>query len=391
MSSPKLSLLFILNSLEVGGAEKQVVTLLNHLDASRFRLHLAYLKRKEQLRPQLLTARLQDLSCCDVRRGIEPRAVHQLRRLIAARDIDAIVCTNPFSMLYGSVARAGSFARPKLITVFHTTRLRSFKERAQMLLYRRLFARCDLLMYVSENQRRYWRERGVTGAPDCVVHNGIDVEHFSPDQQAGDRADLRRSLGFCAHDYVIGLCSIFRPEKAHGDLLQAVVRMRSQGVPAKALLIGDGPERVNIEHTIEELRLQEHVRITGMRSDVRPYINCCDVMTLVSHSVETFSLAALESMALGKALVVSDVGGASEQVVHGESGFLFAAGDVTALTRHLSALHCEPLRLDFGNAAAQRVRQLFTLDAMVRGFSDRIESLLAHDRSSIEFKPLRRT
>ncbi|TLY78901.1 MAG: glycosyltransferase, partial [Gammaproteobacteria bacterium] len=92
-------LLFIVNSLEMGGAEKQVVTLLNHLDARRFRLHLAYLKRGERLLPQLRTDKLAELLCCDVGRGLQPQAVRRLRRLIAARHIDAIVCTNTYSML----------------------------------------------------------------------------------------------------------------------------------------------------------------------------------------------------------------------------------------------------------------------------------------------------
>jgi glycosyltransferase involved in cell wall biosynthesis len=384
-SSRKSNLLFIVNSLQVGGAEKHVVTLLNHLDTNRFGLHLAYLKRSEQLLPQLANARLKELVCCDVHRGIERHAVQRLRLLLAERDIDVIVCTNPYSMLYGSLARAGSPAMPRLVTVFHTTLLESFKKKAQMLIYRHLFGRCDLIVYVSENQRRYWRERGITAAPDCVVYNGIDVERFAADQLAGRAEELRRGMGFSTQDYVIGLCSIFRPEKAHGDLLQAVARMRSQGVAAKALLIGDGPERANVERMVEELRLRDHVAITGMRADVRPYISCCDVMTLVSHSVETFSLAALESMALGKALVMSDIGGASEQVVHGQNGFLFAAGDIAALTGHLSALNSESLRSRFGRSAAHRVRQLFTLDTMIHGFSRRIEGVLAQGSPSIGF------
>lgn len=390
-SSHRVNVLFIVNSLEVGGAERHVVTLLNHLDTSRFGLHLAYLKRQEQLLPQLLTGRLQELVCCDVRRGIERRAVDRLCRLIAEKNIEVILCTNPYSMLYGWLARAASPARPRLVTVFHTTLLESFKKKVQMFLYRHLFGRCDLVVYVSENQRRYWRKRGIARAPDCVVYNGIDVERFAADRLAAGTEELRRTLGFAPHDYVIGLCSVLRPEKAHGDLLQAVARLRSQGLAAKALLIGDGPERANVERKVAELGLSDHVAITGMTSDVRPYIGCCDVMALVSHSVETFSLAALESMALGKAMVMSDIGGASEQIVHGQNGFLFAAGDVTALTGHLSALSCESLRLRLGECAARRVRQLFTLETMIRAFSQRIESIVAPDSPSIGFKPLRRT
>jgi glycosyltransferase involved in cell wall biosynthesis len=375
MSRP--GLLFIVNSLGVGGAEKQVITLLNHLPRNRFRLHLAYLKRIENQLPLLDTSRLDTLVCCDVKRGIERHAVRQLGEIIETQQIDALVCTNTYSMLYGFLARrAACRARPKLATVFHTTLLRTLKEQVQMLLYTRLFKRSDLLVYVCENQRDYWRDRGLRAAADAVVHNGIDVEYFSDLQTPQQKLEMRRSLGFSPDDYVIGLCSYMRPEKAHGDLLQAIARLRSQGTPAKGLFIGDGPERPAIEAQVTALGLREHIVITGLQRDVRPYIGCCDVMTLVSHAVETFSLAALESMALGKPLVMTDIGGASEQVLHGQTGFLFERGDINALTTHLQSLASRTLQSRMGSAAQRRVRQLFTLDAMTTGFTEQMVRLV---------------
>jgi glycosyltransferase involved in cell wall biosynthesis len=374
MSASRPGLLFIVNSLEVGGAEKQVVTLLNHLDASRFRLHLAYLKRGAPLLPQLDTAKLDELVCCNVTRGVEPRAIRRLATLIQARHIDAVICTNTYSMLYGYLARSRTRPRAKLATVFHTTLLRTYKEKAQMLLYQRLFRRSDLLIYVSENQRNHWRKWGLRAGTDAVVHNGIDVEYFSV-RQTPAQEGLRASLGLAANDYVIGICSGLRVEKAHGDLLQAIAILRTRGIPAKTLLIGDGPERARIESTARELGLREHVIITGLQQDVRPYIACCDVMTLVSHT-ETFSLAALESMALGKPLVMSDIGGASEQVLHGHTGLLFEPGDVATLAQRLQTLQSAATRARMGAAAERRVHDLFTLETMTSGFTAQVSRLL---------------
>ena len=364
-------LLFIVNSLEMGGAEKQVVTLLNQLDNSRFRLHLAYLKRGAPLLPQLDSTRLEELVCCNVTRGVEPHGIRQLAALIQARRIDALVCTNTYSMLYGYLARSRARPKPKLATIFHTTLLRGYKEKAQMLLYKRLFRRNDLLIYVSENQRDLWHAWGLRATSEAIVHNGIDVDYFSAPQQ-----DFRSRLGLGTDDYVIGLCSGLRPEKAHGDLLHAAALLRSRGLPVKVLLIGDGPERSRIENTADALGLREHVTITGVQHDVRPYIACCDVMTLVSHT-ETFSLAALESMAAGKPLVMSDIGGASEQVVHGRTGLLFAPSDIGALAEQLQALRSDTLRSQMGAAAARRVRELFTLSTMTNGFTAQMDRLLA--------------
>jgi glycosyltransferase involved in cell wall biosynthesis len=382
MSASAPGLLFIVNSLGLGGAEKQVTTLLNHLDCARFRLHLAYLKRSECLLPELDSGRLRELICCEVAGGIERQGINRLASLIQTHHIDAIICTNTYSMMYGYLARrmVRGGSRPKLATVFHTTLLRTYKEKMQMLLYRQLFKRTDLLLYVCENQRDYWRDRGLRAATDGVVHNGIDVEYFSDRQTLAQRLEMRRRCGFAPEDYVIGLCSSLRPEKAHGDLLQAVARLRSQGSRAKALLIGDGTQRTSIEGRIRDLDLSGHVVITGMQQDVRPFIGCCDVMTLVSHAIETFSLAALESMALGRPLVMSDIGGASEQVVHGQTGFLFEPGDIEALAVHLRTLDSPAVRSRMGKAANRRVRQLFTVDAMTAGFTAHLTKLLEGGR-----------
>lgn len=373
-SCAPVPLLFIVNSLEVGGAEKQLVTLLNHLDPRRFRLHLAYLKSGADLRPQLREERIEEIICCEARRGIDPRAVGKLRDLIAARAIEAVICTNPYSMLYGHLARRAR-ANIRLATVFHSTLLHTYKEKAQMLLYRQLFCRCDLLLYVCESQRRYWRARGLHPAADGVVYNGIDTTWYTDSRPPAQRLAFRRSLGINDDEYLIGLCSVLRPEKAHGDLLAAVAHLRARGIPAKALLIGDGPERPLIERTAAQLGLSSHVQITGFKQDVRPFITSCDVMTLVSHD-ETFSVAALESMALGKPLVMSDLGGAREQVTPGEHGFLFAPGDIDALTVQLTRLTSQPLRTRLGEAAARRAAERFSVQTMTDRFTDCIDQLV---------------
>jgi glycosyltransferase involved in cell wall biosynthesis len=372
-SSRRPGLLFIVNSLETGGAEKQVVTLLNHLDTQRFRLHLAYLKRNEALLEQLHTDRLDEVICCDVRSRIDRGAVHRLRTLIAQRGIDALICTNPYSMLYGHLAR-GARAGTRLAAVFHSTMLHSLKERLQMLLYKRLFNRCGLLIYVCESQRRYWRQHGLH-PPDAIIYNGIDADFFTDRYTSEQRRMLRNSLELDHNDYVVGLCSALRPEKAPVDLLHAIANLRRHRVPAKALFIGDGPERARVERAAEALGLRPHMRITGLQRDIRPFAACCDVMTLTSHS-ETFSLAALEAMALGKPVVLSDTGGAAELVIPGEHGLLFEPGDTEALAAHLTTLTSNSIRARLGAAATRRVRERFTVQAMAAGFAERIGQLL---------------
>lgn len=375
-------ILFLANSLAAGGAERHVVTLLNHLDSSRFRMHLAYLKRPGTLLPQLDVTRLDTVSCCQVSAKLDLPAVIRLRRLVRAHDVDLIVSTNTYATLYGALVRAATPSSLKLSAVFHTTQLLTPKQRLAMQLYRRVFARCDRLLYVCENQRDVWRARGFGARSDAVVHNGIDVGYFRDVLPVEAKVALRTRLGFAGDDLVVGLCAGLRPEKAHSDLLRAVAALRERGVRAKALLIGDGPQRAAIERAAASLGLTRHVHITGFQADVRPFMAASDVMTLVSRS-ETFSLAALESMACAKPLVMTDVGGAREQIVHGVHGLLYEPGDVAALAGHLARLVDRQTREAMGTAAAERVRRRFTLERMVSGFERHFDELLGSDAAAM--------
>ncbi len=374
--SPAPGVLFIVNSLGVGGAERHVVTLVNQLDASRFRLHLAHLRPPATLASELDMQRIGRLVSLDVGRGIDLNAARSLARFIDVQRIEALVCTNRFSMLYGMLARMLSRRRPPIVTVFHSTELLSRRERLGMLLYRRFFARCDLLVYVCENQRRIWRERGLRPRRDTVIYNGIDTDRYRATGAPDAGRALRERFGIPADAVLIGQCGALRPEKAVPDLIAALQRLRGAGREAHLLLIGDGPERARVERLAGERGLTAHVHITGLQADVRPWIAACDIVALVSHA-ETFSLAALEAMSMGRPLVMSRVGGAAELVIPGVNGFLFEAGAVEQLTGHLLALCDAPqLRRRLGDAGALRVRERFSLPTMLAGFTSVLEGLL---------------
>ena len=360
--------LILVSSLLPGGAEKHAIALANRLDTTRFRLTVCSIKAADRRAAELDASRLDALISLEVRDKFSWRAVERLAREIDRQRIDIIVCVNGYPVLHALAASLRARRRVRLVEVFHTTRPARIKGRAHMLLNRILFRHCDLLIYVSHAQRQYWRGRGLRARRDIVIQNGVDTAHFADRLTAAQRAQVRAEFGFAPDDYVIGLCGYLRPEKAHDDLLRALHRLRQRGVPAKALLIGDGPRRAHIEQLIAQLQLEQAVVITGYRPDVRPCIASCDVMTLTSHD-ETFSLAALESMALGKPLVMTRVGGAEEQVQHGVNGLLYEPADIEALTSHLAVL-AEPLqRQAMGEAARQSVHRTFTVERMMAAFT----------------------
>jgi glycosyltransferase involved in cell wall biosynthesis len=363
--------LFLVNSLGVGGAEKQVVSLVNRLEPSRLAVSLLQIKHDDALRAQLDPARCTlGTDALRVRKGLDWPALARLARQIDTLAPDLLVCTNMYALAWGAIARALSRrgAAVKLVEVFHTTLPGSRKEALQMRLARPLLARTDLLVYVCQAQATHWRRAGLRARREEVVHNGIDTAHFTDNWTLPQKAALRQRHGIGASDYVLGLCAVMRPEKAHGDLLTALAQLAAGGLRVHALLIGDGPERPRIEAQVDALGLRAQVHITGTLADVRPAIAACDAMVIPSRAVETFSIAALEAMALGKPMLMSDIGGAREQVEPGDHGLLHAPGDVEALATHIRRLADPRLRRRMGERARERVVASFDVEAMARRY-----------------------
>lgn len=378
----RIRLLFIVSSLGFGGAEKHVVALVNSLDRRRFQVSLAYLKDDAALLPQVDAGQLEGrLFCCFVGRRIDARAVRLLAAHVDDQAIDVLVCVNPYCLLYATLAQRRSGRHSRLVELFHTTELGGIKDQLQMLFYRPFIAMTDMLVYVCENQRSYWRARLLRARRDAVIHNGVDVAHFSDRFTTVQKILFRNDYGFTGNDYVIGLCAAMRPEKAHDDLLQAVARLSAERLPVKCLLVGDGPQRAAIEARIDALGLRRQVVITGFMQDVRLAIAACDAMAIVSHHVETFSIAALEAMALRKPMIMSAIGGATEQIRHGENGLLYPRGEIGALATAVRMLADRQRAQRMGDCARRLVEEWFSETVMVDAYERLFAGMVAVRRT----------
>ena len=364
-----MKLLFITGSLSHGGAERQTVTLVNGLAQRGHECHAVYVKDEASQLDRLQGA--ASVECLYAPGYLDLAALQRLAEIIRRLRPSVLIAANPHAMLYASVALRRSGLRAPLVVTYHTTLLPNAKEWLQMLYYRPLFWNADCLVFVCEAQRRHWLRRLVFARATRTIHNGIDPEHWrSPGPEV--RTRLRRVLGLADEDYVIALCAVLRPEKNHLQLVEALARLHARGIAARALLIGDGPMRTAIETRAQALGVRGAVVMAGFQQDVRPLLCAADTVALCSTSVETFSLAALEAMALGRPVVLSDIGGAAEMVRPGCEGFLFPAGDTAALVERLAALQDESLRRRMGASARETVEARFSERAMV----DHYEALL---------------
>jgi len=357
-----MRLFFVTGSLVHGGAERHAITLANRLAERGHDVHFAYVKNDPSQLPRLEIPS----SCLHAQRYLDLAALRALQRSFTRVRPTAILATNPYALMYASLARPAA----PLAVALHSTFTRSAKEWLQMAAYRPFFWRAERAMFVCKRQMSHWRRRALFSRSNEVIYNGVDLDYWQP----RGASPLRSVLGFSKDDLVIGLSAVLRPEKNPVQLVEAVAMLRRRGIPARALLIGDGEMRPAVEAAARRLGIADGVSITGLVQDVRPFLAACDVLALTSHT-EAFSLAAIEAMALGLPVVHADVGGAAEMIRPGHDGFLFPPSDTGTLVDRLAALADTEKRSALGRNARRTAETRFSERAMVERYESSLTEL----------------
>jgi glycosyltransferase involved in cell wall biosynthesis len=356
-------ILFFIPGLNVGGAERHTIGLREQL-ADRG-IPSSLLVHGPRRSPAIVErSGAKGVVQLDIKGMSDLRGWFRVYRAIRQFSPEVIVAVNQTPLIVAVVVRLLGGTRARIACVFHTTILRE-SERKRFFLFRWAVNLADLLIYVSANQMAYWKDRKLKCKKQVVILNGIDFSYFNP--SLAERVATRRQLGFDEADIVIGMVAAFRPEKKHEHLIEAIKALRDQGLPVKALLVGEGSTLAPTKALVDHLSIGEFVVFAGEHRDVRPYINACDAGILCSNAVETFSLSALEFLALGVPMLMSRIGGASEIVTDGVNGFLFDPDNVSDLTAKIRSIIDPALRARLAASARQSIKEL-SLDNMTRQY-----------------------
>lgn len=211
---------------------------------------------------------------------------------------------------------------------------------------------------------------GLAASRIDVISNFVDTARFAPPAQR-DPQVLARLFGDTPGGPVLFHVSNFRPIKRTMDLVALMERLR-QTLPARMVLVGDGPERATVERAAIDRGLGDAMRFLGKRNDFESLLGHGDGFVLTSES-ESFGLAALEAMAAGLPVHAYDVGGLPEVVDHA-SGTLVPLGDVDALAAAVRATL--PDRDVRGRAARARALDAFRSDRVLAAYEAHYRAVL---------------
>lgn len=360
----KQSIAFLLGNLTVGGSETKFVRLANRLAAIGYDMHVIAIGEPYSLRSQISDE--VSVVRLDRRSKFSPGLLIRLKNYLSRKNVQTVICVNTYPLVYGwpAVFLLGRRSH-KCVASINTSELLSVRDSVFMFFYAFILRRCDKIIFGSINQSKLWMDRyRINPDKAMVLHNGVDTDYFRP--STSFREAMRLKLQVETGTVVIGCVAQLRPEKNHRNLILAFGRVVESVAGNTALvLIGEGPEEASLRKLVSEQGLGDHVRFVGRVEDVRPFLNALDIFVLASTSVEVFSNAMLEAIAVGVPVISSDVGGAAEMINHGEEGYVYPRQSVGDLTKYLLRLASDrDLASRFRQKATERLNREFTIEQM---------------------------
>ena len=249
---------------------------------------------------------------------------------------------------------AGRAARPKTVTTLHGTDITLVGSDASYAwVVGFSIERSNVVTAVSESLRADTVSSLGIRHPIEVIPNFLDCDEY---RRRFD-ARLRRELSPGGEAIVVHM-SNFRPVKRVDAVLEVFRRVRRE-IPARLLLVGDGPERPNIETRASDAGLDKDVVFVGEEHDPVRWLSIADLFLLPS-AQESFGLAALEAMACEVPVIASNAGGLPEIVQNGVNGYVCDRDALDEMAAHaIALLRDRPRRVEMGRNAAHLVREKF--------------------------------
>jgi N-acetyl-alpha-D-glucosaminyl L-malate synthase BshA len=192
-----------------------------------------------------------------------------------------------------------------------------------------------------------------------VIPNFVDLDRFQP----GGRQEFKKEFAPNG-EFILSHVSNFREVKRVANVVEVFARVLEADVPAKLLMVGDGPERIKAEQRCRDLGICKHVFYLGKQENVEEILAISDLFFIPSGS-ETFGLAALEAMSCGVPVISSNVGGLPEVNIEGVTGFLSELDDIDAMTEGSLRLLRDPELMRKFSAEARKRAETFEKSQVV--------------------------
>jgi len=373
----RLTVVYPVNELRVGGAEQQLLELVRGLDKNRFHPVVAALYGGGALEAEFRAVPGLEVVALNRRGRYDFSPLRTLGRLLQTREA-AIV--QPFlspATFFGLVPALVLGIPVKVVTERCGVRRR---RHLGYHMYRTaediLTNFADAVVANSQAGRDLLLSRGIRADRIRVIYNGVGPARREPNP--AETAAIQAQLGLPSRGHVVGIVASLTPAKDPPTFLRAAAIIARSRPDLRFAVVGDGPLRAALEALAESLGIRAATVFFGYRRDVANFLGVFSVLVSSSCDNEGSSNSILEAMAAGVPVVATAVGGTQELVRSGETGLLVEPGNSAALATAIDETLAD-------RAAAERraerarlmVRDRFSVEQMVGGYENLYVELLA--------------
>ena len=381
----KPRVLQLVDSFDEGGSERQALQLTRLLhNSGRYQVSLACLKADGVLRSQILDLDLGDISSYPLTSFYNANALVQLRKFVQdlrRLKVDVLHTHDFYTNIFGMIAGRLAGVPVRIASRRETSGMRSG---AQQQTQRAAYALAHQIVANSKAVQRKLIAEGIGEKKITVIHNGFDPNRV--DLSASSKSDARAALGIkCSAKRFVTIVANMRHEvKDYPMFLRAAERVTKAVPDVGFLLAGEGELKVSLENRAAELGIADKTIFLGRVENIATLLRASDICVLTSKA-EGFSNSILEYMAAGCPVVATDVGGAREAIVEGETGNLVVSGDDATMAQRIIFLLENPDKAKvMGQKGRRVVAERFSTTAQLQNTEALYGTLLLAKRRLVK-------
>ncbi len=361
----KTNVLHLLLSLEVGGAERIVYSMMEKNCSDSFMYSACCLDSKGSYGNEL-ELKGGKVTLLPRKPGIDWSMPWKLARLIQRERVDMIHAHGETPWFYGTLASMLLCGRVRCMTTVHgygggdRTQLEKANLWTMLTFFSHKVVVVSDILFNEISSRCFIPRKNM-----MTIINGVDIAWIDSSGKLS-----RKDWNIGENTKVLGTISRISTIKNHRLLLRSLERLTKIGQDMKLVIVGGGPERESLEQLTQELGVQEAVIFTGERSDAVSFFSLFDIFVLPSLS-EGISMTILEAMASNTPVIASNVGGNNELITHEVNGFLFESENLDDLVQTILRVADNPEEArNAAHKSRQKVEREYSFERMVSQYEE---------------------
>lgn len=370
--SKKITIVYIIDGLGMGGAERLMVPILRHLNRDLFEPRVCVLQNKDgnPMEKELLAlgVSVDQLPILHLR---DLTAIHRLNSYLKNVNASLVHTQLEFANIFGNIA--AKFSGLPSVSTIHTMPSHNISRKMKVHQALEMFVLryfCERIIAVSEEAGFHHLKIGYSH-PDQIrtIYNGIDLSNYTELDQVTCAASVRAEFSLPANSKLITTVAVLRELKGIQYMIAAFPEILLKNQDVYYLIVGDGSHRNKLEQSTEILGLKSQIIFTGKRNDIPRLLSASNIFVLPTLT-EALPTVLAEAMAAHLPIIASHVGGIPEMINH-ENGILLPPKDVQALSEACNILLADPQKCNhMGEAGWKIVNQKFNVVTQVESLKN---------------------